>query len=328
MALLYGQCLDMGVTFRYEQEIRRIEKSMRGQLQAVDIHSSRAGNNNETNVVCHNIIVAAGAETPEALDNIVTWLEPKTTFENHKQSYEWARAPLGGDVLDGAAGLEDVSVIIRGDNITGVGKGKGKANETPSSSSFSILTAEPKTNTILAATFGNSTPTQHFKDVPGVDMEHVKKQTFSEAEKLARAYIRGGETAIHTAAAASTAAAPDNKVDRTNETTTTNKAKTKPILPKSGSGSGSTTISTAFNHRPLIDMIPWHVVDPRTKETVAEDKIKTRLLGIYVAYGFGRHGTTLAPGVARIVVSKMVGGKEDAAAGEAFRWPEGFDGEE
>lgn len=328
MESLHEQCTEMGVTFRYEQGIRRIEKSMRGQLQAVDINSSKPGNTKEVNLACHNIIVAAGAQTLDALDDIVTWLEPKTTFENYKQSYEWARAPLG-DASEGAD-LEDVSVVIRGDNLTHTGKGKGRTSEissSPSFSSFSILTAEPKTNTILAATIGKRTPTQHFTDVPGVNMEAVRVHDFNEAEKLARTYIQGGKTAIPTAASAATAKNKQDKTKEAKESANESDADEMEVeTPPKTTGSG--TISTAFGHRPLIDMIPWHVVDPRTKETVREDKV--RLLGIFVAYGCGRHGTTLAPGVARIVVSKIFGDKDAAVAGvgDRFAWPQGFYGEE
>lgn len=316
MASLHKQCIDMGVDFRYEQEIRRIEKSMRGQLQAVDINSSEPGSTKEVTLACHNIIVAAGAQTPEALDDIVTWLEPKTTFENYKQSYEWARTPLGN--ASNGADLEDVSVVIRGDNLTNTGKGKAsEISSSPSFSSFSILTAEPKTNTILAATIGKHTSPRRFTDVPGVNMEEVRKHEFSEAEKIARNYIKGGETAIPTAACATTA---NNKKDKSKNADKIEDENT----PKT---TGSGTISTAFGHRPLIDMIPWHIVDPRTKETVPEDKI--RLLGIYVSYGCGRHGTTLAPGVAKTVVSKIFGDKDAdvAGVGDGFAWPKGFDGE-
>jgi hypothetical protein len=57
-----------------------------------------------------------------------------------------------------------------------------------------------------------------------------------------------------------------------------------------------------------------------------------------VAYGLGRFGTTLAPGVAKMVIEKVYGGsgkkvgkdeRGDAgvleAVGEAYGWPEGFD---
>jgi hypothetical protein len=100
-------------------------------------------------------------------------------------------------------------------------------------------------------------------------------------------------------------------------------------------------------------MIPWQIVDPRVKDTVKDDdesdgtgtgtaKNTLDRLGIYVAYGLGRFGTTLAPGVARMVAAKVYsggkggkGGKDvkddrgDAgvleAVGENYGWPEGFD---
>lgn len=374
----------MDVKFRLGQEIKRIEKSMRGQLQAVDIGSSIAGNVNEINVPCHNIIVAAGAQTPKALDDIVTWLDPKMTFENHKQSYEWVRVPVG-DAFDGEE-LEDVSLVVRGSNNNNnlAGKGKAKANDKPaSSSSFSILTAEPETNTILAATIGKPAPTHHFTPVPGVDMDYVRENNFSQAEKIARTYIQGGKTAIPIAASA--AAAPP----LSNTKNDNGKMHIDFTLPLTSlqAETGSATISTSFSHRPLIDMIPWHIVDPRVKDTVKtqeedndendgdeggdddddedgdgnatdnKDNADTvdansfRRLGIYVVYGFGRHGTTLAPGVARVVASKVFGGKgagvdgkkemegagygekdddDDGAGagavGEAYAWPGGFDG--
>lgn len=341
MDYLYGECQNTGVAFRFGQEINRIEKSMRGQLQAVDIGSSTPGNNNETNIACHNIIVAAGAQTPEALDDIITWLEPKTTFENHKESYEWVRAPM--DDFDNGEELEDVSLIIRnGNSVTG--KDKGKANDnTSSSSAFSILTPDPETDTILAATIGKPTlPTQRSKPAPGADLS----KNFTEAEKVARTHLKNGELAIPVAAAASKS--QENNTDTNSSDSdspdgfNSNSAPHSPPPPKT---SGSATISTSFSHAPLVTMIPWAIVDPRTKDTVSRDdgaatKSTINSLGIYVAYGLGRHGTTLAPGVARMVVSRVYGdaGKEDgkgaldaedagvlAEVGEKYGWPEGFE---
>jgi hypothetical protein len=325
MDYLYDECQNTGVAFRFGQEIKRIEKSMRGQLQAVDIGSSKPGNVNEINIACHNIIVAAGSQTPEALDDIITWLDPKHTFENHTERYEWARAPLG-EFFDGEE-LGDVSLIIRsGNNLTG--KGKGKANDS-SSSSFSILTAKPETNTILAASIGKPITS---KPVPGV-------QTFSEAEKTARTHLKNGKTAIPTAASSKTKTKTNNNnednSDSDSDSSSSNKPPKSPVLQLSGSA----TISTSFSHAPLVDMIPWPIVDPRVLETVRDDgttKTTMHRLGIYVAYGCGRHGTTLAPGVAKIVVSNVFGGgggkdvkDEDAAVlagvGEAYAWPEVFD---
>jgi hypothetical protein len=336
MDFLYEECQNTGVAFRFGQEIKRIEKSMRGQLQAVDIGSSKPGNVNETNVSCHNIIVAAGAQTPEALDDIITWLEPKSTFENHTQIYEWVRAPLG-ESFDGSE-LEDVSLIIRNDNNL-AGKGKGKANSSSflSSHSFSILTAEPETNTILAATLSEPASTQQqFTPTPGASTKQPKKQPFTEAQKLARTHLKDGKTAIP-------ARKPHDSSDNDNEP------------PKSSTLhlAGSARISTAFSHSPLVSMIPWQIVDPRVKDTVKDDdesdgtgtgtaKNTLDRLGIYVAYGLGRFGTTLAPGVARMVAAKVYsggkggkGGKDvkddrgDAgvleAVGENYGWPEGFD---
>jgi hypothetical protein len=320
---LYDECQSTGVSFRFGQEINRIEKSMRGKLQAVDIGSSKPGNNNETNIACHNIIVAAGAQTPEALDDIITWLEPKTTFENHTESYEWVRAPMGN--IYGGEELQDVSLIIRGGN-NFTGKGKGKANDTPSA--FSILTPDPETNTILAATIAEPTSTQRFKANPGADLS----KSFNDAEKVARTYLKGGELVIPIAAAAVAAAKSKSKSKSNSNSSNSNS------VPESPKTTGSATVSTSFSHAPLVTMIPWTVVDPRVKETVRDDgttKTNIHRLGIYVAYGLGRYGTTLAPGVAKMVVSKVYGDAEkdvkdeDAglleAAGEAYGWPEGYE---
>ena len=334
MDFLYEECQNTGVAFRFGQEIKRIEKTMRGQLQAVDIGSSKPGNVNETNVNCYNIIVAAGAQTPEALDDIITWLEPKTTFENYTQIYEWVRAPLP-EAFDGSE-LEDASIIIRdgGNNIAG--KGKGKASET--SSSFSILTAEPETNTILAATLSKPTSTQQFTATPGESTKQPKKATFSEAERVARTHLKDGKLAIPTPASSKNNKTDDSEDKMDTSPDSDNEPPKSPTLKLSGSA----TISTAFSHSPLISMIPWQIVDPRTRDTVKDDdgtgKNTIHRLGIYVAYGLGRFGTTLAPGVAKMVIEKVYGGsgkkvgkdeRGDAgvleAVGEAYGWPEGFD---
>lgn len=335
---LYEECQNTGVAFRFGQEINRIEKSMRGQLQAVDIGSSTPGNNDETNIACHNIIVAAGAQTPEALGDIITWLEPKTTFENHKESYEWVRAPIG-DAFDGEE-LQDVSLIIRNDNSV-TGKGKAKADDS-SSSAFSILTPDPETDTVLAVTIANPiTPTQRSKPAPGADL----RKNFSAAEKVARTHLKNGKLAIPVAAAASKSQKNNTNSSSDSDSSDSSNSNSAPKSPLPPKTSGSATISTSFSHAPLVTMIPWAIVDPRTKETVSRDdgaaaKSTIHSLGIYVAYGLGRHGTTLAPGAARMVVSRVYGdaGKEDgkgamdaedagvlAEVGEKYGWPEGFE---
>jgi len=344
------------VAFRFGQEIKRIEKSMRGELQAVDIGSSKPGNVNEINVNCANIIVAAGAQTPEALDDIITWLEPKATFENHTQIYEWVRAPMGDSFDFDSEELEDASLIIRGgnNNIAGKGKGKAKANATSSfPCSYSILTTEPRTNTILAATISKHAPTLRSAPTPGVDTKTLSKAAFSEAEKLARTHLKDGKLVIPVAASSK----PDNTFDSDkdnnngnndsdNDSDTSNSNVSKsPVLKTIGSA----TVSTSFAHSPLVTMIPWNVVDPRVVDTVKDydddgttAKHTLNRLGIYVAYGLGQFGTTLAPGVARFVCAKVYGdagkvgvdGKgwmdeEEAggleAVGEAYGWPKGFD---
>jgi glycine/D-amino acid oxidase-like deaminating enzyme len=336
MDYLYEECQNTGVAFRFGQEINRIEKSMRGQLQAVDVGSSKPSNNNETNISCHNIIVAAGAQTPEALDDIITWLEPKTTFENHTESYEWVRAPMD-KVLNGEE-LQDVSIVIRGGKNVTV-KGKGRVDDSPSSA-FSILTPDPETNTILAATIADPTSKPRFRVNPGADLS----KSFNDAEQIARTYLKDGELIIPTAAAAIAAEAAksesktksNSSSDSDSSNSTSSSASKSDPPPKT---SGAATVSTSFSHAPLVTMIPWEIADPRVKDTVTEDETtKTKRihqLGIYVAYGLGRHGTTLAPGVAKMVVSKVYGDAEkevkdeDAglleAAGEAYGWPEGYE---
>ena len=215
-------------------------------------------------------------------------------------------------------------------------------------------------------------------------MDYVRENNFSQAEKIARTYIQGGKTAIPIAASAAAAPPLSNTKNDNGEM---HIDFTLPLTSLQAE-TGSAIISTSFSHRPLIDMIPWHIVDPRVKDTVKpqeedndendgdeggdddddedgdgnatdnKDNADTvdansfRRLGIYVVYGFGRYGTTLAPGVARVVASKVFGGKgagvggkkgekgagygekdnddDDGvgAVGKAYAWPKGFDGGE
>ncbi|KAK6429196.1 hypothetical protein LTR95_014654 [Oleoguttula sp. CCFEE 5521] len=66
---------------------------------------------------------------------------------------------------------------------------------------------------------------------------------------------------------------------------------------------------------PVIDKIPWEVLGS------INDRDST--LGIHMCYGFGRYGTSLAPGAAKVVVNRIFGeetGIDDAAYG--LEWAE------
>lgn len=57
---------------------------------------------------CHNIIVAAGPGTPNALHEIVPWIEPRSTLANNKQYCDWIR--IQGPPIETA---DKVGLVIR-----------------------------------------------------------------------------------------------------------------------------------------------------------------------------------------------------------------------
>jgi glycine/D-amino acid oxidase-like deaminating enzyme len=88
----------MDVKFRFRQEVTNIEKTKSGKLMSVDI--AKVGNPARfVEVPCHNVIVAAGPGTIEALHEIIPWIEPRTLFLNKKQHCDWVRVqgPSVGD---------------------------------------------------------------------------------------------------------------------------------------------------------------------------------------------------------------------------------------
>lgn len=73
-------------------------------------------------------------------------------------------------------------------------------------------------------------------------------------------------------------------------------------------------VSTGYDEAPVIDRVPPSSLGLPIKDD-AEDM---HPYGIWVCYGFGRHGTFLAPGAAKMLVERMIGG---GAGQEEFRLP-------
>ena len=69
---------------------------------------------------------------------------------------------------------------------------------------------------------------------------------------------------------------------------------------------GRSELSVANGMRPVIYRVPaWGVSG-----------------GVWLCYGFGKHGTMVAPGAAKILVSKMLGKRSDAvSADDSYRRP-------
>ena len=96
----------MDVKFRFRQEIANIEKTKHGKLMSVDIAKVR-NPNRFIEVPCHNLIVAAGPDTLNALHEIVPWIEPRTSLMNKKQHCDWHR--VQGPIIDDS---EKVAIVV------------------------------------------------------------------------------------------------------------------------------------------------------------------------------------------------------------------------
>ena len=66
---------------------------------------------------------------------------------------------------------------------------------------------------------------------------------------------------------------------------------------------GRSELSTGNSHNPIIDR-----VKPSGLGYVCTDEEDMHPRGVWLCYGFGRYGTTLAPGAARMLVSRMIHG--------------------
>ncbi|KAK5167028.1 uncharacterized protein LTR77_007757 [Saxophila tyrrhenica] len=69
---------------------------------------------------------------------------------------------------------------------------------------------------------------------------------------------------------------------------------------------GRSELSTADGDAPIIDRVPASALGISTSN--GADGYSN---GVWLCYGFGRHGTLLAPGAARVLASKMFGGGEE-----------------
>ena len=96
----------MDVKFRFRQEVTNIEKTKTAKLMSVDI--AKVGDPDRfVEVPCHNLIVAAGAHTPDALHEFVPWIEPRTFLVNVKQYCDFTSVK-GHTITD----TENLSLVI------------------------------------------------------------------------------------------------------------------------------------------------------------------------------------------------------------------------
>ncbi|KAK3705706.1 hypothetical protein LTR37_013149 [Vermiconidia calcicola] len=75
---------------------------------------------------------------------------------------------------------------------------------------------------------------------------------------------------------------------------------------------GRSEISEAKDGAPIIDRVPVSGLGVAHKNEIDDDY----LCGVWLCYGFGRHGTMLAPGAARLLVEKMLTGSSGLEDGE------------
>lgn len=80
---------------------------------------------------------------------------------------------------------------------------------------------------------------------------------------------------------------------------------------------GRSELSVANGGRPIIDRVPASDLNMGSKDGTANG----RLCDVWLCYGFGRYGTMLAPGAARMLVAKMFG-TSYGADDNAFSLPE------
>jgi glycine/D-amino acid oxidase-like deaminating enzyme len=150
----------MEVKFRFLQEVTNFEKTKSAKLMSVDI--AKVGDPDRfVEVPCHNLIVAAGSHTPEALHELVPWIEPKTSLMNIKKHCDWSR--VQGHTIDDAdkVGLVfhtptgDDSVIMAGQ----------------SSEELMVASVRPRIQHVL---FDDSEPEKdHFSHAATVARDHL-----------------------------------------------------------------------------------------------------------------------------------------------------------
>lgn len=144
-----------------------------------------------------------------------------------------------------------------------------------------LISTQTETNEILVATVRGEQNNSHVTPTEARVKHGIGDQSNSKARKLAKKQIVGFDEA-------------EDATDVVD---------------------GRSLISTSFNQRPIIGKIPAELLDERHE---GEDD---NPMGIYLAFGFGRFGTTLAPGAATIL-RRMICRDEDVTEGmEAFAFP-------
>jgi glycine/D-amino acid oxidase-like deaminating enzyme len=82
---------------------------------------------------------------------------------------------------------------------------------------------------------------------------------------------------------------------------------------------GRSELSVANGMRPIIDRVPASGVFKHASDDLLAGGVSG---GVWLCYGFGKYGTMVASGAAKILVSKMFGKRsETVSAGDSFHLP-------
>ncbi|GAB7330559.1 hypothetical protein MBLNU13_g02146t1 [Cladosporium sp. NU13] len=176
---LYQQCREMDVKFRFRQEVANIEKTKNAKLMSLDI--AKVGDPDRfVEVPCHNLIVAAGAHTLDALHELVPWIEPRTSLMNIKQHCDFTRVK-GHTITD----TENLGLVIHTPTSNDPVIVAGQSGEE-----LKAASVRPRTQHVL---FDDSEPeADHFSNAASVARDQLSNGV--ESTKL-----RNGVATISTA---------------------------------------------------------------------------------------------------------------------------------
>lgn len=245
--------MELGVKFRFHQEVMTFDKTKNAQLLGAQIGSSLDGDNRSADIQCNNLIVAAGPWTTEVLRQLLPWTDQP---ENNSQYYDWIRIPRIN-----IRSYDNTGLLLRN---TADGEG-------------AIAAAQSRSREILVAAISRK------RKAAGVIRTSARSQNIIDENESSRAKMLA--TAV---------------VERFHDDNFTE---------------GRALISTANNNLPIIGKIPSKVVDARF------EGVDNNPLGIYVAYGFGKHGTTLAPGTATLMRRMICRDEPVGEWSKAFAYP-------
>ncbi|KAK4957981.1 hypothetical protein LTR10_004406 [Elasticomyces elasticus] len=300
---LFGQCHKLDVKFIFNHDVRDIVASTTHDVSAVWLQHMESSDHNDgarRKLDCHNLVLTAGPWTTGILKQVlpVSFL----TIPNKTQFAIWFAAAPSNNMVSGNGGVDlaKSGAKVTEPEIVATSSGTAVRKSVPPST-----TEDDKPDDELGPsdTTASDDVTLVFPDL-AAEIDELEDQITMTGRKSHTIIVAGLE-----AVSMDGPAVPEEALDPG----TNNKKPTQHLrrlagkrlgeenVNKDNARSESTLTSTSTDGLPIIDKIPAYALG-RPEVYGADPKT-----GVWLCFGFGMHGTTLAFGAARALSRRIFG---------------------